>query len=225
MMKISAALPMLLLALVLSSCQVPLKKRSVLVIGDSNGAADRGWVYQFQQLRGGGPLVNTALSGNTIGFTDDGNVERNTLENLTPYLRRGYAEMGAIDEILIGLGTNDCKQKFSDRHDQLVANLDTLLDRIARFFGERGQDLPRIVLLTPPPVGEDAQVNGSFQGARACTAAFSDEIRRTAATRGFCLVDWQQRPGDAVLEQSADGIHFDARGYEMLARQIVRSCY
>ncbi|WP_167641615.1 SGNH/GDSL hydrolase family protein [Neolewinella marina] len=225
MMKIPAFLSGLVVLLLLGSCQQPLKKRNVLVIGDSNGAAGRGWVYQFQQQRGGGPLVNTALSGNTIGFTDAGNRERNTLENLTPYLRRGYAEMGGIDEILIGLGTNDCKEQFADEHGQIAANLITLLDRIGTFFADRGQDLPRIVLLTPPPVGEDAVVNASFQGARACTAALSAEVRRIAAERGLCLVDWQARPGDAVLEFSDDGIHFSERGYEMLARQVVRACY
>ncbi len=211
--------------LLLAGCSVPFKKRNVLVIGDSNGAAGRGWVYQLQQLRGNGPLVNTALSGNTIGFTDDGNVERNTLENLTSYLRRGYAEMGGIDDILIGLGTNDCKQKFSDRHGEIPANLDTLLNRTQRFFAERGQDMPRIVLLTPPPVAEDAVVSAEFRGARACTEELSAALRRTATLRGYCLVDWQERPGDEILEQSDDGIHFNERGYEILARQVVRSCY
>jgi len=209
----------------LLACKQPLNKRNLLVIGDSNDAAERGWVYQLQQLRGGGPLVNTSLSGNTIGFTDNGNVERNTLENLTSYLRNGYAEMGAIDEILIGLGTNDCKQQFSDRHGEIAPNLEEMLTRIKGFFNERGQELPRIVLLTPPPVGTDDRVNDNFQGARQCTADYVDQLKKIASREGYCLVDLQQAPGDAVLQYSGDGIHFDAQGYELLARAVVRSCY
>lgn len=209
----------------LLACKQPLNKRSLLVIGDSNGAAERGWVYQLQQLRGGGPLVNTSLSGNTIGFTDNGRAERNTLENLTSYLRNGYAEMGAIDEILIGLGTNDCKQQFSDRHGEIAANLETMLTRIKGFFTERGQELPRIVLLTPPPVGTDDKINEEFQGAKQCTADYIAQLRAIAGREGYCLVDLQQTPGDKVLQYSRDGIHFDEQGYKMLARAVVGGCY
>ena len=214
-----------LLLVSLDGCRTPLSRRNVLVIGDSNGAAADGWVYQLQQLRSRGPMVNTAISGNTFGFTDNGNRDRNTLENLTSYLRRGYAEMGGIDEIIIGLGTNDCKDKFSDREAEITTNLETLLRRTRQFFDERGQEFPRIVLLTPPPVGTDDKVSEEFQGARECTARLSERLREIATTEGYCLTDWQQRPGDEVLRYSEDGIHFDRTGYEALARQIVRSCY
>ncbi|MBB4079322.1 lysophospholipase L1-like esterase [Lewinella aquimaris] len=218
-------LSLLFVTALLIGCAVPLKKRSLLVIGDSNGAADRGWVFQLQQLRGGGPLVNTSLSGNTIGFSDNGQMDRNTLENLTPYLRRGYAEMGEIDEILIALGTNDCKDKFSDRQEEIGENLKTLLSRTRAFFEERGQDMPRIVLLTPPPTGDDDRVGDEFRGVKRCTAELSELIRGIAIDEGYCLVDLQRQPGDAVLVHSDDGIHFDGQGYRMLAKNIVSSCY
>ncbi len=215
----------LLFVATLLTCHQPLRKRSLLVVGDSNGAAADGWVYQLQQLRGGGPLVNTSLGGNTIGFNSDNRMELNTLENLTPYLRRGYAEMGEIDEILIALGTNDCKTSFADRHGEIAENLETMLTRIRSFFDERGQEVPRIVLLTPPPIGGDAAVSERYSGARQCVADLSTEMRRIAAREGYCLVDLQQKPGEAVLSHSADGIHFDAAGYKLLARAVVASCY
>ncbi len=214
-----------LIAATLLTCHQPLRKRSLLVIGDSNGAAADGWVYQFQQLRGGGPLVNTSIGGNTIGFNSNGRMELNTLENLTPYLRQGYAEMGQIDEILIALGTNDCKAAFSDRHQEIAGNLDTMLTRIRGFFDERGQEVPRIVLLTPPPVESDAGVPEQFYGAKQCVANFSAEVHAIAAREGYCLVDLQQQPGEAVLLHATDGIHFDAVGYKSLARAVVASCY
>ncbi len=209
----------------LVGCQTPFAKRDILVIGDSNGAAADGWVFQLQQIRNRGPMVNTALSGNTFGFTENGNRDRNTLENLTSYLRRGYADMGGIDEILIGLGTNDCKDRFSDREAEIVTNLETVLGRIRQFFDERGQEFPRIVLLTPPPVAGDEVVSEEFQGAQECTATLSAEMRTIASREGYCLVDWQERPGEEILRHSEDGIHFNREGYQILARQIVRTCY
>lgn len=224
-MTFSRFLSALLLAALLMTCHQPLKKRSLLVIGDSNGAAVDGWVYQLQNLRGGGPLVNTSVGGNTIGFNNNDRMELNTLENLTPYLRRGYAEMGEIDEVLIALGTNDCKTTFTDRQGEIAGNLQAMLTRIRAFFEERGQDLPRIVLLTPPPIGDDDTVPERYLGAKQCVADFSAELRTIAANEGYCLVDLQQKPGNPVLSHSRDGIHFDAAGYKLLARAVISSCY
>lgn len=210
--------------LALTACAAPLGKKHLLVIGDSNGAG-KGWVYHLQELRGGGPLVNTSLGGNTIGFNGMGELRRNTLENLTAYLRKGYAEMGQIDEILIGLGTNDCKAEYADRRADVYDNLDRLLTGVDEFFASRGQAVPRIVLLTPPPAGADDVVIGEFAGVSDCLAELAERIRTTAARRGHCLVDLQQQPGPGVLAYSRDGIHFNAEGYQQLAEAVVRACY
>lgn len=215
---------LVLFLLLATACNPPLRQRAVLAIGDGNGAAAQGWVSQFQRLRGGGPLVNTATGGNTIGFNNSGRTDLNTLENLTNYLRRGYAEMGGIDEIIIGLGTNDCKAQFSDRQGNIDDNLNTLLDRIEKFFTERGQEQPRIVLLTPPPIGED-KVVGEFAGGRECVASFSREIVSIGIQRGLCVVDLQDTPRDGALTYSDDGIHFSEEGYRMIARAILQECY
>jgi lysophospholipase L1-like esterase len=217
--------PLILLSFfILTTCSLPLSKRNVLVIGDSNGAG-KGWVYQLQELRDGGPLVNTSIGGNTFGFNGMGELRRNTLENLTPYLRKGYAEMGSIDEILISLGTNDCKAEYADRRNEPAEHLATLLTRTRAFFSERGQDVPRIVLITPAAAGENTAVSDEFQGVKACLKDLSDQIRAVAAAEGLCLVDFQQKPGDQLLKFSKDGIHFDERGYKLLAEAVVSGCY
>ncbi|MFT5016470.1 MAG: lysophospholipase L1-like esterase [Neolewinella sp.] len=217
--------PLILLSFfILTACSPSLSKRNILVIGDSNGAG-KGWVYQLQEVRGGGPLVNTSIGGNTFGFNGMGELRRNTLENLTPYLRKGYAEMGSIDEILISLGTNDCKAEYADRRNEPAEHLATLLTRTRAFFSERGQDVPRIVLITPAAAGENAAVSDEFQGVKACLKDLSDQIRAVAAAEGLCLVDFQQKPGDQLLKFSKDGIHFDERGYKLLAEAVVSGCY
>lgn len=213
---------LLLTVFTLSACTTGFKQRNLLVIGDSNGERE-GWVYQLQQIRGGGPLVNTSLSGNTIGFNYDGNRSMNTLDNLTRYLRKGYAEMGGIDEILICLGTNDCKARFADDHEKISDNLMELLRESREFFTERGQELPRFVLLTPPAMDE-SRID-EFAGGEACIADLSAAVRKVAAAEGLCLVDLQQQPGEKLLEYSKDGIHFNAEGYKRWAEAVVESCY
>ena len=213
-----------LAAFLLVSCNPPLNKRHVLVIGDSNGAGE-GWVYAFQEARGGGPLVNTSIGGNTFGFNGMGQLRLNTLEQLTNYLRKAYAEMGQVDEILIALGTNDCKAEYADRRDEVTENLEKLLTRTKAFFADRGQAVPRIVLLTPPPAAADDKVSAEFQGVKACLAEVSAGIRAVAAREGYCLVDLQTVPGDEVLAYSRDGIHFSAVGYKLLGEAVLADCY
>lgn len=208
----------------LIACSPALNKRNILVIGDSNGAG-KGWVYQFQELRGGGPLVNTSIGGNTFGFNGMGELRRNTLENLSAYLRKGYAEMGSIDEILISLGTNDCKAEYAERRAEPAQHLTTLLTRTRAFFSERGQKVPRIVLITPPAAGANDAVSDEFQDVKACLKDLADQIRATAAAEGLCLVDFQQKPGDQLLTYSRDGIHFNEQGYKLLAEAVVERCY
>jgi len=220
-MKIFGYLTLIFLLL---TCSPPLSKRSVLVIGDSLGEG-QGWVYHLQELRGGGPLVNTAIGGNTYGFNGMGELRRNSLENLTNYLRKGYAEMGRIDEILIALGTNDCKAEYAERRTETHEHLETMLTRTRAFFEERGQDVPRIVLITPPVAGADAEISDEFQGVAVCTKALAGHLKTVGAREGLCVVDLQQAPGVAVLEHSHDGIHFDATGYSMLAEAILAACY
>jgi len=208
----------------LFACSTPLNKRHLLVIGDSNGA-NKGWVYHLQELRGGGPLVNTSIGGNTIGFDGMGELRRNTLENLTAYLRKGFAEMGQIDEILISLGTNDCKAEYGDQREEVYKHLTTMLKRTKAFFVERGQEVPRIVLITPPVAGQDDAVSDEFQGVAECLKELSKWIRATAKAEEMCLVDFQEKPGTKVLKYSKDGIHFSAEGYKLLAEAVVDNCF
>lgn len=206
----------------LTACSAKLSEKNLLVIGDSNGER-QGWVYQLQQIRGGGPLVNTSLSGNTVGFDYEGDRSKNTLENLSTYLRKGYAEMGGIDEILICLGTNDCKARFADKHDEVEENLSTLIERSKAFFTDRGQAVPRFVILTPPAM-DDTKIE-EFAGGEECIAALSASIRSYAAAEGICVVDLQDNPGRELLDYSQDGIHFNATGYAAWAEAIVAACY
>lgn len=208
--------------LLFTACSTKLSERNLLVIGDSNGERE-GWVFQLQKVRKGGPLVNTSLSGNTIGFDYDGDRSKNTLENLTRYLRKGYAEMGGIDEILICLGTNDCKARFADDHNKIKGHLASLVDRSRSFFADRGQEVPRFVIMTPPAM-DDTKLE-EFAGGESCIAALAESIRSYAAAEGICVVDLQKKPGQRLLDYSEDGIHFNATGYAAWAEAIITACY
>lgn len=195
------------------------------MIGDSNGAAEKGWVFQFQQLRKGGPLVNTSVSGNTVGFDGMGSSNLNSLDQLVVYLRRGYAELGAIDEIIIALGTNDCKSEYRDATANRHVNFRKLLDETRNFFKDRGQDIPRIVIMSPPPIAADLPANSEFKNGATCVEELAIFLGDLAAEYGYCYTNLISRRGTELLKNSKDGVHFDAIGYEKIARQLITECY
>ncbi|WP_173021533.1 GDSL-type esterase/lipase family protein [Lewinella sp. W8] len=213
-----------LIFLVFTACSARFSKQHLLVIGDSN-AVGKGWVDQLQQLRGGGPLVNTALSGNTIGFNYGSEMSMNTLENLTSYLRQGYAEMGQIDEVIIALGTNDCKARFGGQHGNIITNLTTLTKRTRDFFTSRGQEVPRIVLVSPPPMASDEVVIDEFTGGAACVAELTEAVKALATREGYCFVNLLEQPGSTLLSNSEDGIHFSLEGDRLIAQSVIKTCY
>lgn len=169
-------------------------------------------------------MVNTSISGNTIGFDGQGKKRLNSVDQLTVYLRRGFAEMGGVDEIIIALGTNDCKAEYRPNTEEREKYYVTLLDNIERFFKERGQEIPRIVLLSPPPMGPEDRLSTTFKGGSECVASFTEYLGELAARRGLCFSDLSKTQRD-LLQYSEDGVHFDVTGYELIARKLIQDCY
>ena len=98
----------------INCCGVKKHNKILLTIGDSNGAAKDGWVNKLREIRSQDVIFNVSVSGNTIGFDNNGYEQLNTLKNIDRYLSETTDHTGGkpIDVILIGLGTNDCKAGF-----------------------------------------------------------------------------------------------------------------
>jgi lysophospholipase L1-like esterase len=86
----------------------------ILTIGDSNGAFEGSWVEKLKQAHDGYLIYNTSVSGNTIGFNNNNKTSLNTLLNVDRYLDEADDYLDGLDDIIIMLGTNDCKAVFAD---------------------------------------------------------------------------------------------------------------
>lgn len=64
--------------------------KSILILGDSNGAFEYGWVNQLKKLRPADRIENTSIAGNTIGFNNLNRKSLNTLGNIDLYLEECY---------------------------------------------------------------------------------------------------------------------------------------
>lgn len=207
------------------SCGGPGKSQRWLVIGDELAFEGGGWVYQLQQERKGGDLLNVSRPELTGAFNLNRDRQLNASEQINNYLRRAYAEMGGLDVIIIALGLNDCRDEFIGRDQDRREGFAALLERIPTFFTERGQDMPKVVVATPARLPSPQGAGSGFERTPRCLDELAVEIRDLVLAQGFCLADWQQSPGEAIYTQRPSPGELTIEGNRMLVNQLLKDCF
>ena len=118
--------------------------------------------------------------------------------------------------MVLMLGTNDLKARFSVGPADIATGVECLI-RSARTLGEgAGRTVPRILLVAPPPILEVGCLADIFTGGRAKSQAFGRMLRRTADRLQVAFLD----AGDHIRSSEIDGIHFDLDQHRILASAI-----
>ncbi|WP_420455695.1 GDSL-type esterase/lipase family protein [Rubrivirga sp.] len=197
------------------------RRRVVLTVGDSNGASETGWVAALRDLRPADVVVNRSVSGGTLGFDNLDNERLNALRQLDGYLSSALREADGwpLDEVVIGLGTNDAKAVFDGRHDEVVENLRTLVERV-QTYPYPGGAVPRVTVVAPPPYGPDDQLADKYRGAGARVAAFRPAFEAVARAAGARFVDAHSPLADRMAELAPDGVHMTAEGQRVVAALV-----
>jgi lysophospholipase L1-like esterase len=192
--------------------------KSILALGDSNGAAEHGWVNQVKKLRPNDLIVNTSVSGNTIGFDNLNSTRLNTLEMLDSYLQKGIEDAGRIDYVVILLGTNDCKAVFDDRLKEIPKNLEKLITAIQK--SGKFIAVPEIMVVSPPPYGPDEVLLEKYKGGAKRVSFLTAEFKKVAQKMNVEFIDIHtplQPVFDAI---SPDGVHLSEEGQKIIAKMI-----
>ncbi len=197
----------------------PLEGKRILAIGDSNGALEEGWVNQLRKLSFQDHIYNTCVSGNTIGFDNLERKSLNTLANSDRYLEEAGRTLGGIDQILIMLGTNDCKAIFDDRLSQVPKNLEALIREI-KAHPVYQRDQPRIFIISPPPYAPDSELIPKYHGGAADIAWLFPRFREVAEQQACTFIDIYSSLRDIWGEMSEDGIHLLPEGQLRIATMI-----
>lgn len=193
----------------------------MLTIGDSNGAAADGWPVWLRQLVNVDVFINNSQSGRTLGF-DNPNSDSNGLANIDKYINEAIQQAGeGMDDVIVMLGTNDCKDCFDGRFGEIEGNLRKLIEKI-RKHDNAGKWSPRITVVAPPPYGPDEKMLEKYQGgarrARLLREIYEKVCRelyvRFVDGYGLLEGDWD--------EISPDGVHMNTIGQKRLAEVIAK---
>lgn len=119
-----------------------------------------------------------------------------------------------VDLVLLMLGTNDLKARFSVTAADIALSLERLV-RVIRASGAGPMGgAPGVLLAAPPPIRELGCLGPVFEGGEAKSQRLGAEIAAVAARNGLPFVDL----AGLVAVSQVDGIHYEESAAPVLAR-------
>ena len=118
-----------------------------------------------------------------------------------------------IDVVILMLGTNDLKGRFSVNPTDIALSLERLIGVIRAFAcGPNGAN-PGILLVSPPPIVEVGCLAEMFEGGAAKSHALASAIAKAATRANVAFLD----AGAHIAISPVDGIHYEPAAHATLA--------
>ena len=198
--------------------------KTILCYGDSNtwgyNPTDAGrypldvrWTGVLaRELGDGYQVIEEGLNGRTTVWDDPIEGYKNGYDYLIPCLETHRP----IDLVVLMLGTNDLKVRFSVSAYDIANSVGVLVDVIQKSAAGPNGGAPQVLLMAPPPVARLTESAEMFEGAAAKSKKLGEHYRRVAAERGCAFLD----AGSVIVSSDVDGIHFDPPEHGKLGRAV-----
>lgn len=160
-------------------------------------------------------VIEEGHSGRTTLWDDPIEEHKNGKTYLLPCL----ATHSPIDLVVLLLGTNDLKVRFSLSPYDISASAENLVKTIQQSGCGLNHQAPKVLLITPVPihsVGEE-DLNQMFGIDMAERSQQLAHFYEAVAKR--CQVEYLN-PGDAVEISELDGIHYTEQGHAAMAELV-----
>jgi lysophospholipase L1-like esterase len=201
--------------------------KTILCYGDSNTwgynpstqdrcGRDERWAGVLRNELGAGYLIiEEGLGGRTTVWDDPiEGIHKNGKTYLIPCLESHQP----IDLVIILLGTNDLKRRFSVGAFDIAQGAGVLVQIVQRSQAGPNLEAPEVLLLAPPPV---AKLVGTdfvemFEGAEEKSKRLSREFRRVAEELGCEFLD----TADVIVSSDLDAVHLDVEEHRKLGEAV-----
>jgi lysophospholipase L1-like esterase len=158
-------------------------------------------------------VIEEGLNGRTTVWDDPVEGEwKNGLRYLIPCLE----SHAPLDLVVLMLGTNDLKMRFSVPPTDIALGIERLIRTIQVSASGPNQRPPQILLLSPPPVGRFSDYEDMFTGATEKSQKLEQYYRQIAELYNCHYLD------TSIVIQSGDvnGVHFSAEDHGKLGRTV-----
>jgi len=198
--------------------------KTVLCYGDSNtwgydpttaGRFDRDtrWPGVLRRELGDDYLViEEGLNGRTTVWEDPIEGYKSGREYLIPCLESHKP----LDLVVMMLGTNDLKKRFSLSAFDIAYSAGVLVDVVKKSEAGLAGGTPQVLLVCPPPVGKLTEFAEMFEGSEEKSRRLPEWFVRVAEEQGCQLLD----AGEVVTASDLDGIHFEAAEHRKLGKAV-----
>jgi lysophospholipase L1-like esterase len=198
----------------------------VLCFGDSNTwgydpatktrfPGDVRWTGVAQHALGPGfRVIEEGLNGRTTVWEDPLDGDRMGKRHLMPCLD----SQAPLDLVLLMLGTNDTKKRFSAPATDIAAGAGVLLDIVARSKSGRDGKAPMVLLIAPPPLTKLTEFAQMFEGGAEKSCMLAPLYSELAKVRHCPFFD----AGTVIRCSELDGVHFEAKEHRAFGEAIAR---
>jgi lysophospholipase L1-like esterase len=198
--------------------------KTVLCYGDSNTwgynpataerfTSDVRWTGILRRELGDGyHIIEEGLNGRTTVWDDPIEGYKNGKEYLIPCLETHRP----LDLVVLMLGSNDLKMRFSVSAYDIANGAGVLVDIIQKSAAGPGGSAPRVLLMAPPPVAKITEFAEMFEGADAKSRRLAEHYRRVADEHSCEFLDTAK----VVVSSDIDGIHLDPGEHRKLGQVV-----
>ena len=160
-------------------------------------------------------VIEEGQNGRTIATEDPSEGEKSGLTYIGPCLETHTP----FDVLIIMLGSNDCKRKFSYSAMDIAGEMQILIEKVKAYNEFRCQNSFKTVLVSPPLISDaikDSWLGDSFgyENAIKLSKELSDWYRKLSQMYGTEFID----AADHVKVSDADGVHMDADNQRKLGK-------
>jgi lysophospholipase L1-like esterase len=203
-----------------------MSERVVLCYGDSN---TWGWIpaeggrfprevrwpgVLAAELGAGWQVVEEGLGGRTTVFDDPLEPGRNGRKYLLPCL----LSHDPVDLVVIGLGTNDLKFRYSASGADIARGVAVLAELALESRVGPGGESPKVMLLGLPALGPLDDRPDELAGAAEKAVAMRPYLREWAALLGVELLELHELVGYS----QRDGFHLEADSHRTIGEAVAR---
>lgn len=206
--------------------------RTILCFGDSNtyGAVPtlaRSGRHRFTAERRWTGILRRQL-GEGWDVIEEGHPSRTTVhddpiegahKNGLKALHISLESHMPLDLVILMLGTNDLKPRFSVSAGDIAESIEVLIRAVQASEAGAGGVPPQVLVIAPPPIVETDWLADMFQGGAAKSADLGVTMMDAAKRRGAHFLD----SGKIIEASSVDGIHLDVASHKILGGEIART--
>ena len=198
--------------------------KRILCFGDSNTwgynpvSKDRypkeiRWTGVFSSTLGADyEVIEEGLNGRTTVWEDPIEGYKNGYTYLIPCLESHRP----LDLVIIMLGLNDLKKRFSVSAFDIAQSAGVLVNVVIRSSAGRNGAAPLVLLVSPPPVATLTGFAEMFEGAESKSQKLGAYYELIAAELGCPFLN----AGEVIRSSDIDGIHFDLEEHAKLGNAV-----